>query len=333
VTLSQYDLEPDISELIAFGRLEGRSAVMRRVFGLLAVAARSDVTVLLQGETGTGKDAAASAIHAASDRRGGPFLIIDCGAIPAALLESELFGHEKGAFTGAAAARVGAFEAARGGTVLLDEIGELPLELQPKLLRVLDQKQFRRLGSNELEPADVRLIAATNRDLARQVATGQFRADLYFRLSVLKVELPPLRERPGDVALLARRLLVAAGGCPTRHPALFSDELFQSLARAPWPGNVRELRNYLECCLVFGKQLPLPTTWPSAEPSPEPAASISVDIDAPYAIARAQCIADFERVFSGAALSRGGGNIARAAMQTGIDRAHLWRIVKRARRD
>ncbi|HEX3480633.1 MAG TPA: sigma-54 dependent transcriptional regulator [Kofleriaceae bacterium] len=329
MTFPQCDLEPDISELTAFGRLEGRSAVMRRVFGLLAVAARSDVSMLLQGETGTGKDAAAAAIHAASDRRGGPFLIIDCGAIPAPLLESELFGHEKGAFTGAAAARVGAFEAARGGTVLLDEIGELPLELQPKLLRVLDQKQFRRLGTNEFEPADVRVIAATNRDLARHVVAGQFRADLYFRLSVLKVELPPLRERPGDVDLLARRLLVVAGSCPERHPALFSDEFFQSLARAPWPGNVRELRNYLECCVVFGKRLPLPAAWPS----PEPAASIAVDIDAPYAVARARCIADFERVFAGAALRRCGGNIARAAMQTGIDRAHLWRIVKRARLD
>jgi two-component system response regulator GlrR len=223
VTLPQCDLEPDISELTAFGRLEGRSAAMRRVFGLLAMAARSDVTVLLQGETGTGKDAAAAAIHGASDRRGGPFFIIDCGAIPASLLESELFGHEKGAFTGADTTRVGAFEAARGGTVLLDEIGELPLELQPKLLRVLDQKQFRRLGTNDFEPADVRVIAATNRDLARQVVAGHVRADLYFRLSVLKVELPPLRERPGDLDLLARRLLAMAGGCPTRHPALFSD--------------------------------------------------------------------------------------------------------------
>src|SRR5262245_35181471 len=229
---------------------------MRRVFGLLAGAARSGVTVLLEGETGTGKDAAAAAIHAASDRRRGPFLIIDCGAIPASLLESELFGHEKGAFTGAAATRVGAFEAARGGTVLLDEVGELPLELQPKLLRVLDQKHFRRLGTNEFEPADVRVIAATNRDLAGQVAAGGFRADLYFRLSVLRVRLPPLRDRPTDVPLLAIRLLGQAGTNPARHPDLFTDEFPCSLARAPWPGNVRELRNHLECCVRFGKPLP-----------------------------------------------------------------------------
>ena len=200
-----------ISDRTAFGGMFGISAPMRASFALMERAAASDATVLLEGETGTGKGQAAEAIHQASARAKAPLIVVDCGAIPANLLESELFGHEKGAFTGAESRRLGAFEEADGGTIFLDEIGELPLDLQPKLLRVLENRQVRRLGGNVHRAIDVRVIAATNRDLRTEVNPGRFRADLYFRLAVVRITLPPLRERPEDLPLLVSRLLRRMG--------------------------------------------------------------------------------------------------------------------------
>ena len=191
----------------SFGSLVGASVPIRTAFALLEKAAASEVTVLLTGESGTGKSQAAEMVHARSARAGKPLRIVDCAAVPASLLDSELFGHEKGAFTGATERRLGVFEEADGGTVFMDEIGDLPADLQPKLLRVLEARQVRRVGSNRHVPVNVRLIAATNRDLRAEVNAGRFRADLYFRLAVLPIHLPSLRERPGDIPLIAKQLL------------------------------------------------------------------------------------------------------------------------------
>ncbi|HEX9296477.1 MAG TPA: sigma 54-interacting transcriptional regulator, partial [Polyangiaceae bacterium] len=230
----------EISEHERFGRLVGRSAAMRRVFKLLEQAATNDATVLLEGETGTGKELAAESVHEASARAKRPFLVVDCGAIPPDLLESELFGHERGAFTGAVGPRVGAFEEARGGTIFLDEIGELALDLQPKLLRALDKREIKRIGSNKHFDVDVRVVAATNRNLKKEVNEKRFRADLYYRLAVIQVKLPPLRERLEDMDSLARSVL---GSLEPHYPGqsdlLLTPAFLAELARHRWPGNVR----------------------------------------------------------------------------------------------
>jgi transcriptional regulator with GAF, ATPase, and Fis domain len=228
-----------------FGPLVARSESMRELFLLLAKFATTDSAVLVQGETGTGKELVARAIHEASRRADGPFAVVDCAALPETLLESELFGHTKGAFTGAVSSRAGAFESASGGTVFLDEIGELPLAMQPKLLRVLESQTVRRLGEPEHRRVDVRFVAATNRDLQSMVASGAFREDLYFRLAVLPVFLPPLRERPADVALLLEHFLAS-------HSVQLPPELAAELVHRPWAGNVRELRSFAERVIAVG---------------------------------------------------------------------------------
>jgi DNA-binding NtrC family response regulator len=220
---------------------------MHRVFDLLGRLSSTDVTVTLVGGTGTGKDVLANAVHAASSRADGPFVVFDCGAIAQNLAESELFGHERGSFTGAITSHTGAFERAHGGTLFLDEIGELPLDLQPRLLRVLESRRVRRVGGSSDRAVDVRVVAATNRDLASEVAAGQFRQDLYFRLAGAVVPVPPLRERIEDVGLLVPRLLEDLG-----HPdVLVTDETLDALRSHAWPGNVRELKNALACALAF----------------------------------------------------------------------------------
>jgi DNA-binding NtrC family response regulator len=222
---------------------------MRRLFAVAGRVAASDVTVLIQGETGTGKDARAEALHHASPRAAGPLVVVDCGAVPPSLFESELFGHERGAFTGADRARAGAFEEADGGTLFLDEIGELPLPLQPKLLRVLEAREVRRIGGAQPRKVDVRVIAATNRDLREEVNRGTFRQDLYFRLEVVRFEVPPLRERPEDIPLLAEHFRQLAK--PGTGVAPFSEETLATFMAHKWPGNVRELRNAVERLTVL----------------------------------------------------------------------------------
>src|SRR4051812_9296273 len=212
------------SDRATFGALIGDSAVMREVFSQLEKIAASEATVLVEGETGTGKEGVAEAIHDASPRKDGPFIVLDCSAIPANLLESELFGHEPGAFTGATDRRIGAFEQASGGTLFLDEIGELPMELQPKLLRALESRDVRRVGGTKTIHCDLRIVAATNRDLRAEVNKGTFRADLYFRLAVVKVDLPPLRERAGDIPLLVTHLLQRLRATPAAIAELTSSE-------------------------------------------------------------------------------------------------------------
>jgi DNA-binding NtrC family response regulator len=311
-----------LSDADRFGELVGRSPAMRSVFAVLERSAASDATVLLEGETGTGKEAAAQAIHDLGKRAEQPFLVVDCGAIPENLLESELFGHERGAFTGANERRIGAFEAASGGTVFLDEIGELPPSLQPKLLRVLEDRTIRRLGSTDRISVDVRVIAATNRQLRREVNEGRFRPDLFFRLAVLRVELPSLRERAGDIPLLARTLLERLGASDEERAKLLSDSFLARLSHAAWPGNVRELRNHLERCLVMREALPLGAAASAGD-------SMHVDPNATYAEARRRAIETFERSYLPRLLDVHGGNVSQAARASGIDRVYLHRMLRR----
>ncbi|MBM7112163.1 sigma 54-interacting transcriptional regulator [Archangium primigenium] len=323
----RFDYTPDnnrlpVSELTRFGSLVGESVPMRMCFALLERAAGRDVTVLLEGETGTGKSQAAQAIHQASARRDKPFLTVDCGAIPAELLESELFGHEKGAFTGAAARRIGAFEEAHGGTLFLDEIGELPAELQPKLLRVLEAREIRRVGTNTYVPVDVRIIAATNRDLRAEVNAGRFRSDLFFRLAVLRIPLPPIRQRPEDLSLLVEQTLLGLGADPERTQALRSPGFISKLEQAAWPGNVRELRNYLERCLVFEDAVALSDVAPQG-------GRFEVDAKVPYAESRRLALDDFERRYLRALLALHQGKVSQAASSADMDRVYLYRLLRR----
>jgi DNA-binding NtrC family response regulator len=306
-----------LSEKDRFGDVIGQSAAMRRVFGLLERVVATDTTILLDGETGTGKGAIAEAIHRLSGRASGPFVVVDCGAIPPSLIESELFGHERGSFTGADERRIGAFEAADGGTVFLDEIGELGPDLQPKLLRVLEGKQVRRIGSVAPISVDVRVIAATNRDLRHEVNSGQFRTDLYYRLNVMRVTVPPLRERREDIPMLVahfyRQVAKSADAAP---PA----ELIMRLMRQPWAGNVRELRSAVERAVLLGEAAategvgaPISrgeNTWPE------------MDFTVSFRDAKESAIGCWTRVYVRELVDRFGGNLSRAARAVSMDRNH-----------
>ncbi len=315
----------EVSTKTRFGGLLGSSVAMRTRFAMLERAAASDVTVLLEGETGTGKEGASYALHSQSPRAAGPFIVIDRGAIPATLLESELFGHEKGAFTGAETRRAGAFEEADGGTILLDELGELPPDLQPKLLRVLESREIRPVGASQYKKIDVRLIAATNRDLRAEVNDGRFRPDLYFRLAVLRIDIPPLRERPEDIAPLTRHILAELGANESVVAKLATSSFLSRLRQNTWPGNVRELRNYLERCLVFEEPMPL-ESLSRAERGPV------IDTSLSYAEARKRVLRDFERHYVEALVKANDGNVSAAARAAGVDRAYLYRLMRRSRK-
>jgi DNA-binding NtrC family response regulator len=303
-----------------FGSMVGRSPAMRAVFARLARAAPTDATVLLTGETGTGKEVAAEALHAASRRAARPFVIVDCAAVPPDLLESELFGHERGAFTGAVATRAGAFETADGGTVFLDEIGELATNLQPKLLRALERREIKRVGRDSWRPVDVRIIAATNRDLRAEVNAGRFRADLYYRLAVVEIRLPALSERRDDLPALVDALLERAGMASCAEAALLrTPEARADLVRHPWPGNVRELRNYVERCLALAERPALAV--PDATVTEPPLNDLRA--------ARKQWTLDRERAFLEELLARHAGNVSAAARAAGYDRKHLYRMLWR----
>ena len=315
--------ELPVAPVTSFGTLVGSSVPLRTAFAQLGKAAAKDVTVLLTGESGTGKSEAAELLHEQSGRAGKPLRVVDCAAVPANLLESELFGHERGAFTGAIQRRVGVFEEAEGGTVFLDEVGELPLELQPKLLRVLEAREVRRLGANRYLPVDVRVVAATNRDLRAEVNVGRFRPDLYFRLAVLTVRLPPLRERPGDIPLIAKQLLGRLTLDEETRRALAEPAFLSRLQLSPWPGNVRELRNHLERCAALQEAL-----QPASE-DPSPQHLDALDVSIPFSEARRRLLDTFEQGYVRALLDRHDGNVSRAAATAGVDRAHLHRIMRR----
>ncbi len=322
-----FDAEPEavcLSGKSSMGRLVGASVAMRQAIALLERAAASDATVLLEGETGTGKELAAESIHLEGARRDAPFLVVDCGSIPPDLLESELFGHDRGAFTGATSARKGVFEAADGGTIFLDEVSELPLDLQPKLLRVLERRQIRRLGSNAYVPVDVRVVAATNRSLRTLVNERKFRSDLYYRLAVVEVRLPPLRARLDDLPLLVPAVLAGLDGYGKRERARLADAAFiATLAGHAWPGNVRELRNYLERCLTLRATEPLPSDDPAA-PSRGP---LEAALSLPLKEARVAWTTELERRYLTSLLARAGDNVALAARTAEVDRIYLYRLL------
>jgi DNA-binding NtrC family response regulator len=389
----------------SFGELVGRSVVMRAVFSLLDRVARSEATVLVLGETGTGKDLVAAALHEASPRAAGPFVVVDCGAIPASLMEGELFGAARGAFTGASTDRPGALEQAHGGTLFLDEVGELPLELQPKLLRFLEHHRVKRLGDTRYREVDVRVVAATNQPLYRAVEQGTFREDLYYRLNVITVELPPLRERLEDIPLLVkrfvRRLLRRLPDQPVDD--LVSEPALGALTQHPWPGNVRELFNHVQRMVALadphlrpgrltpgtapapaagavtpgavtpgavtpgavtpsavgatgtnpGVGTPTPSSGPSNEPGADPLAgtgadlrgrtgadpaattdtgidpATGLDLDQPFRRAKEEAVARFEAGYLRRLLDRAEGNISAAARMGAVDRAHLYKLLRK----
>jgi DNA-binding NtrC family response regulator len=287
-------------------------------------AAHTDSTVLLLGDSGTGKELVARALHGAGARADAPFVAINCASIPAGLLEAELFGHEKGSFTGATGRRRGCFEAADAGTLLLDEVGELSPQAQAGLLRVLEERTVRRVGGEQPVPVDVRVIAATHRDLAAEVSAGSFREDLYFRLSVLIANLPPLRDRPEDVAVLAERFLEHFRRRTTREVSAISPEALAALRAYHWPGNVRELRNVIERAVMLGHgahiepgDLP-PDVRGAARSGPEGVEMISLPMPS----------AELDRRNLVAALAATRGNKTRAAALLGIDRVTLYNRLK-----
>jgi two-component system, NtrC family, response regulator GlrR len=304
-----------------FGRLIGRSMAMRELFATLARVAPTDSSVLVQGETGTGKELVAGALHEASKRAAGPFVVVDCAALPENLLETELFGHARGAFTGADTAREGAIESADGGTVFLDEIGEIPLAVQPKLLRVLEARTVRRVGETQHRKVDVRFIAATHRNLRSMVNAGAFREDLYFRLSVLPIFVPPLRERQEDIPLLVGAFLEARGA---EWPEGASN--IAELTERPWLGNVRELRTFVERALIFGPAKALHMTGGRASVRTE-ASDAPAMLESPLKEAREVWMDRFERVYVQKLLERHQRNVAAAAQAAGVHRTYLYRLI------
>ncbi|MEB2312954.1 MAG: sigma 54-interacting transcriptional regulator [Sorangiineae bacterium] len=321
------------SEATRFGETLGTSLAMRSIFGVLERIAPTDAVVLLEGETGTGKDVIARSIHQESPRRAQPFVVVDCGAVSYNLIESELFGHERGAFTGAIAQRLGAFELAGRGTVFLDEVGELPLDVQPKLLRVLESGQYRRVGGNRTLEAGARIVAATKRNLREEVERGKFREDLYFRLAVVPVTVPPLRARREDIpALIGHFLAAARARDPSARGLTLGRDTLAALAAHDWPGNVRELRNVLDRAIYLAaasgdgeaRLIDLPVS-----PSASPDARLGFQPGASYRETRAEFEADFERRYVGWLLDRHGGNVSAAAREAKMDRKHLYDLARK----
>lgn len=327
----QQEVEVPISPSSRFGAMRGGSLAMREIFGLLERVAPTDTTVLIEGESGTGKELVAQEIHNRSRRSTGPLVVFDCSAVPRELIESELFGHVKGAFTGATSNRIGAFEQAKGGTLFLDELGELSLDLQPKLLRALESRTIRPVGGARPVQIDLRVIAATNRNLVAEVEEGNFREDLYYRLAVIKVRLPPLRERPEDVPLLVRHFIREMGGNPDQLKVSY--ETMEKLKAHPWPGNVRELRNFIERTMVLSTGDSLSGKFLEAAP-PSAAAEgaargLAVDISLPFKDAKSRLIDSFERDYWEQLLAATEQNISEAARRAGIHRKSAEYLVKK----
>ena len=306
-----------LSEESSFSAVLGTSSAMRRLFTKLPKVAAADATVMLTGETGTGKSLIARTIHDASPRRTGPFVVIDCGAIPPSLIESELFGHVQGAFTGAHRDRLGAFRAAAGGTVLLEEVGELPLDLQPKLLRALEEREVTPVGEDRSFPLDVRILAATHRDLRERVNAGQFRSDLFYRLDVVSLRVPALRERPRDIAILTDHFHRELTG--TAAP----EELTAAFSARAWPGNVRELRAAVERALILDE------IDPSHVDASTPAAPTEIDPTRSFREAKDAAIAGWEISYLRALVAQHRGNVSSAARAVRMDRNHLSDLLKR----
>jgi DNA-binding NtrC family response regulator len=317
----------DVGWSDGFGPLVGRSPKMRRVFSVLERIAPTPLSVLVLGETGTGKEVLAKAVHEASPRRDKPFVVIDCGSIPPTLAESLLFGHEKGSFTGANERRKGALAEADGGTLFLDELGELPLDLQPKLLRALSERQVKRVGGSAFEPIDLRLIAATRRDLAAEMNAGRFRSDLYFRIAQVRIELPPLRERIDDVRYLVDTVCKRAGYA--EHAPAVVAWIEQNLGAHDWPGNVRELVNVASVAATLA-ETPGAIDDVLALTRDPPADSARAPVTA-FAEAKRRALVEFERAYF-ASLSEGAaGNVSEMARRSGMERHHVRAYLRKHR--
>jgi DNA-binding NtrC family response regulator len=321
-------VEPDVEGRL--GGMVGKSLKMRQIFGLIRKIAPMDVSVVIQGETGTGKELVARAVHENSNRSRGPFVVLDCGAIPPNLIESELFGHEKGAFTGAVSSRPGAFERANGGTIFLDELGELRLDLQPKLLRVLENREVRRVGGNHVSQVDVRVIAATNRDLVKEIENNNFREDLYFRLSVINIQLPPLRQRREDIPAILAAALASHELAQSQAQKYFTEAAMEALLAYAWPGNVRELMNVLSHVLTFSEGPEIDVAHlPPRVLGEESSAPLPFNEHLSFKDAKEALLAAFEREYIGQVLKRCEGNISRAARESGLHRKSIERLVKK----
>jgi transcriptional regulator with GAF, ATPase, and Fis domain len=317
------------SEKEALGEMVGKSPSMREIFGLIEKIAATDATVLIEGETGTGKDMIARTLHQLSPRADKPFIVVDCGAVAGTLIESELFGHDKGAFTGAVSARQGAFELASGGTVFLDELGELSLDLQPKLLRVLEQRELRRVGGTKTLKVDLRVIAATRKDLRSEVEKGKFREDLYFRLNVVPITAPPLRERREDIPLLIEHLLRKLAPGDTQ----ISDATRAALMAHDWPGNVRELRNVIERALALGADpgmlvAPLGADTSSAK-GVQLRDALEFEPGLSFRDTKEKWNELFERRYLAWLIKRADGNISKAARDADMDRKYLHKLLRK----
>ena len=328
---SVQEIPPSVAH--SFGELYGASRPMREVFAILERIARSDVTVLVEGESGTGKELVARSLHRASARAEGPYVVFDCSAVSGELAESELFGHKRGAFSGATSDRAGAFRTAHGGTLCLDELGELPLDLQPKLLRAIENQEVRAVGEDKPRKVDVRVIASTNRDLRAEVQRGRFRADLFYRLEVVRVRMPPLRIRPSDIPGLVTSLL--RGALPEGDRIEGAN--LQKLGAYAWPGNVRELRNTVQRALALAAE-PGRTRFADLVfdlgPAPMAATTIGFEFPGvteplPFKIAKAQLLDSFERAYVGALRKRHPKNVLRAAEAAELSRKHLYELLKR----
>ena len=347
------------AETERFGDIIGRDVRMREIFGMLEKIAPTGATVVIEGETGTGKEVVAQTIHKTSPRASKPFIVFDCGAVPESLIESELFGHEKGSFTGAIGTRQGLFETAQGGTIFLDELGELSLDLQPKLLRVLEQREVRRIGSTRAIPINVRVLAATNRDLAEEVRAGRFREDLFYRLSVVRLHLPPLRDRRDDIPLLIDHFL--STHAYNRDPATgrrkirrLTPAATHALLNYHWPGNIRELVNVIErgCSFAEGDvidltELPRSVLGHPHQPGVPPVSAehLAEDPDQPpmpdniphpddlhdmtFKKAKEEWISSFERDYILTLLERNDNNISHAAREAEIDRKYFRKLMKK----
>ena len=332
---------PAASQLPAFGELRGGSIAMRELFSMLERLARTDLSILVEGPTGTGKELVARALHDESPRRGGPLVVLDCTAIPATLAESTLFGHERGAFTGANERRLGVFEAAEKGTIFLDEVGELPLELQPKLLRVLERREVVRVGSTKPHPVDVRVLGATWRDLRAMINQGKFREDLYYRLAQARVTLPALRERPDDIPLLVQHFLTNLRDRLPRDVQCarsIAPDALEELQRRDYAGNVRELKSTVERAamtaagdivtpsdLAFERLL---TGQRHHAPSPSPTSAGGPDLGR-FKEAKRTLIDEFERDYLQRLLARTGNNLSKASALAGVERHHLRDLFKK----
>jgi two-component system response regulator AtoC len=319
-------LKGELDRASGFEELVGDSPAMQEVFRVVQQVADADATVLLRGETGTGKELVARALHRRSSRRERPFVAVNCTAVPRELMESEFFGHEKGAFTGATARRQGRFQQADGGTLFLDEVGDLDLAIQAKLLRVLQEREITRVGSNRAERVDVRVVAATNRDLEALVKDGQFRDDLYYRLNVIPVRLPPLRERPGDLPALLDHFIRSFADRYGRPVPLPPPDVLAAARAYPWPGNVRELRNLCERAALMGWAAVAPLFGPPAPAAP--ALASAAEFSLPLLDARARLVERFEREYLTRLLREQKGKVGEVARAAGIAERNLYEKMK-----